>query len=501
MFSKVNLKNARFLDCICLIALSILVVLSSISGVYNNNLEYSLDHGLAFEGGYRILKGQIPYRDFYIPTGPVVYYIQALFNYIFGMNLIAIGMHTAIMAVILCSYFFCILRRDFNRLISFVLTYVLFFSFCGVIYYPFHNLAAFFFLLLNFLILIDREIINLKIVFLSIILCALSFFSKQDTGLLQSVFVGSYILLFSKNRFKHCFCFLLGLLVIVFSTMFFFNNTGNFFTHFNFCGPPFPSRINWFFTASGIQWILTNSQFYLIVLSVFLWRNKKYQSNKEFIFLLFGINFITLIVSVTSSVCEQTILESIPLSLYLIFTIFKDDIKNLSDISQFKTWFVCLLSVIYLLPIARAFFHLAKISVNSYAYSRISCGSYKGLALPSVYLLDLYKIQSILNKQKDFLNITTNHQFFYQDHNIDPPKPMPLWFDYRVSFFDKEVFRLVECIKEKRPKIILIDEELCVTIRELSLDSFMELGYKEIFSTELSGATGGDLIRVLELKN
>ena len=41
---------------------------------------------MIFDGGWRILQGQTPYRDFLIPFGPVVFYIQALFFWLFGVN-------------------------------------------------------------------------------------------------------------------------------------------------------------------------------------------------------------------------------------------------------------------------------------------------------------------------------------------------------------------------------------------------------------------------------
>ena len=40
---------------------------------------YLLDQSMIFDGGWRILQGQTPYKDFLIPFGPVTFYLQAFF--------------------------------------------------------------------------------------------------------------------------------------------------------------------------------------------------------------------------------------------------------------------------------------------------------------------------------------------------------------------------------------------------------------------------------------
>src|SRR3982750_635103 len=47
---------------------------------------FLLDQSMIFDGGWRILEGQTPYRDFLIPFGPITFYIQALFFRVFGVN-------------------------------------------------------------------------------------------------------------------------------------------------------------------------------------------------------------------------------------------------------------------------------------------------------------------------------------------------------------------------------------------------------------------------------
>jgi 4-amino-4-deoxy-L-arabinose transferase-like glycosyltransferase len=47
----------------------------------------SIDEGIYLEGGHRILQGQVPYRDFFAYTGPLVYWIQAALETAFGPDM------------------------------------------------------------------------------------------------------------------------------------------------------------------------------------------------------------------------------------------------------------------------------------------------------------------------------------------------------------------------------------------------------------------------------
>lgn len=43
------------------------------------------DHSIVIDGAWRILHGQVPYRDFSVPYGPLLFYLQALFFALCGM--------------------------------------------------------------------------------------------------------------------------------------------------------------------------------------------------------------------------------------------------------------------------------------------------------------------------------------------------------------------------------------------------------------------------------
>ena len=59
-----------------------------------------LDQSMIIDGGWRILQGQIPYKDFLIPFVPVTFYIQALFFRLFGVNWTATVLSACLLNVV-----------------------------------------------------------------------------------------------------------------------------------------------------------------------------------------------------------------------------------------------------------------------------------------------------------------------------------------------------------------------------------------------------------------
>ena len=47
---------------------------------------YLYDESTVFDGGWRIVQGQVMYRDFYAPYGPVVYWLQGQFFRVLGVS-------------------------------------------------------------------------------------------------------------------------------------------------------------------------------------------------------------------------------------------------------------------------------------------------------------------------------------------------------------------------------------------------------------------------------
>jgi len=56
----------------------------------------SLDEGIYLEGAHRVLRGEAPYRDFFAYTGPLIYWLQAALEAVFGANLRFLRLSTAV---------------------------------------------------------------------------------------------------------------------------------------------------------------------------------------------------------------------------------------------------------------------------------------------------------------------------------------------------------------------------------------------------------------------
>src|SRR5687767_6218484 len=55
------------------------------------------DQSTVFDGGWRILQGQVPYVDFYMPYGPVTFFIQSLFFRLTGVDFSSMVLSAAVL--------------------------------------------------------------------------------------------------------------------------------------------------------------------------------------------------------------------------------------------------------------------------------------------------------------------------------------------------------------------------------------------------------------------
>lgn len=67
---------------------------------------FPLDQSIVFDGAYRVLRGEIIYRDFVAPYGPIVFWWQALMFKLAGLNYYAYALGAAILNVMgtLCAF-------------------------------------------------------------------------------------------------------------------------------------------------------------------------------------------------------------------------------------------------------------------------------------------------------------------------------------------------------------------------------------------------------------
>ena len=187
-----------------------------------------MDNTVLYNGGYRILNGYIPFTDYWLVTGPLLDYLNALFFYLLGTSWQTFIIHSSIFNALLgvTSYFLFNelgLSKKFSTLYS-ILISLLFYPVVGT---PFVDHHSTFFMIMAFYSFIFS--INKKdyfyILFVPIFFC-FSFLSKQTPaayGLLTITILIVLTCFFDKERFKSIFynLFLGTIISFVFLVLFF----------------------------------------------------------------------------------------------------------------------------------------------------------------------------------------------------------------------------------------------------------------------------------------
>ena len=67
-----------------------------------------MDNTVLFNGGFRVLKGYVPFTDYWLVTGPLLDYMNALFFKLFGLSWSTFILHSSSVNVLItiASYFY-----------------------------------------------------------------------------------------------------------------------------------------------------------------------------------------------------------------------------------------------------------------------------------------------------------------------------------------------------------------------------------------------------------
>ena len=152
---------------------------------------YFRDYSITFEGAYRVSIGQIPFRDFYMPIGPVSFVIPAVFFKLFGSTwsvfLLSQQFENALMLLLLSVLLRKLEAQAIIRwasLITFTVCYLLLLS------HPWYNSTG-------VLILLAATICALQASLLAAMLAGvhagLAVLTKQDFGLITILIAGFLI--------------------------------------------------------------------------------------------------------------------------------------------------------------------------------------------------------------------------------------------------------------------------------------------------------------------
>ncbi len=438
------------------------------------------DYVIVFEGGYRVLHGQMPYRDFFIPTGPIIFYMQAFFECLFGVNLWASAMHAGGVAAILICNFYLVTVKKLGSFVSSVMSLLLYFSFTGYITYPWYNTTAYFFFLLNVLFLIpllDKEKLEAKVYLISAVLCVMTFFSKQDVGVLHFAGLFAFFSIhYTADLKKISFCFLGAAFLLAAGIALFFQFNGDFLYWFD----------HWQKKDSQVMEKLANGHFFLqwrlycvLALGVSQLLFKISKGVRKRLFMLAFLLGVPLVTKVTSGCSWQATLQGIPLVLYVVYEI----VESFGGLSiQLKSQRLGIkLSLILLACISSNPFYLVgryftgsfltrgSYEGNAWAegmkrkfdlegFAPIPNGSYKNCLIKKDLLPGLFKVEKAMSLfPESFFNMS-EYAFLNVDFKHIPIMKLPLWFDEGVSYSHADVPRIMAYVQDTKPRLIFLQD-------------------------------------------
>jgi len=149
---------------------------------------FPFDQSIVYDGAWRIIQGQIPYKDFIAPIGPVTFLYQADIFSIFGVNyasyLIGAAVMNAISAIIAFLIINILIKKNSYSLslAGALISAIFFYAQMGTTY---HDQTAIFFCMLSLFTLLYTESnvqMNKKFImlWLSGVFWVLAFLSKQN---------------------------------------------------------------------------------------------------------------------------------------------------------------------------------------------------------------------------------------------------------------------------------------------------------------------------------
>jgi len=420
-----------------------------------------MDNTVLYNGGYRVLNGYIPFSDYWLVTGPLLDYLNALFFLILGVSWKTFIIHSSFfnLLIALASYFLFFqlgLSKKFSLFYSLLIS-ILFYPVVGT---PFVDHHSTFFLILAFYIFIFaiKKEDYIYFVYIPFFFC-LSFLSKQTPAVYGLIAILPLIVLLcfldKNNSKKILLYFIYGLIISsIFLIIFFiFSNINidNFIKQYIL------------YAGSIGDYRISNYNFDILKLV------DKFKFINFFIFILF-IMLITLFYKKKAKNIDiLIILSSLFLVLVLIFHQFLTLNQNfiffaipyLCSITHIfynkvfsKNYFLIFFILICIFSVTkyhlrfnehRKFNELEKVDLSKSIDAKILSQDLSGLkwisyrypADPKKELKNLIKIKDILSNDKSKKAIFTDYQFLpsvLKTYDFSPNQ----WHHPTVSFPIKE---------------------------------------------------------------
>ena len=165
-----------------------------------------MDNFVLYNGGYRVLNGYVPFSDYWLVTGPLLDYLNALFFLIGGVSWKVYIIHSSLFnSLIALSTYFFLINLELNKNFSFfysILFSLLMYPVVGTPFVDHHS--TIFTILAYYLVIIGIKKNNKNhFLFVPFLIC-LAFLSKQTPaayGLIGLIFIFSIYIFLNKKDF------------------------------------------------------------------------------------------------------------------------------------------------------------------------------------------------------------------------------------------------------------------------------------------------------------
>lgn len=474
------------------ISISILIIVFSIISlcvIGSYGTKFFRDFQIIYDGGYRVYQDQIPNKDFSIPTGPIVFYFQGFVQKIFGPTPLSLAMHVAILSIILAIVFYFIIRKYYGEVFSIFLSVCLYYSYNGVVGNPWYNQMANFFLLLNLLIIIIclmNKKFPLWVYFVTPLLSVLSFYSKQDTGILQFMIFGFLIFYMDKKRnYKKNLSYVFTFIFLMLLTKLLFRLTG--IVNSSMVNQA-TDRLLLSLSLVSVNMLIYAFTFYITLFTIYLFFKEKQKDNKDILMIIILFNSIITILQVTSGLGIQTKIIGLPITLFL-FYLYLSNLKFKFNIKSKIIYFIMFMTILM------QFNDLNSMVLNHYfttpvgqfnnilkGDNKINEGCYKDkLFYTEKDVKTLDKIREIIKDNDNSFIVFGDFQFLYCDYNVMPPKGFPLWLHEGITISKSDIININKNIETNKPKVIV--SQIYSVSDEIKYDFYKQwliLGYEEV---------------------
>lgn len=446
------------------------------------------DFAWVWEGAYRLLIGQTPYKDFGMPVGPGILILPYVFFKLNGPSFYSLKLAAAVVSLIALLSFniylrFFQVRRSIrtSATLLFGLTYTTSSSL------PWYNQTAFAFelagitCLLGYLLPVNElrrsKLLRLLLLNMGGLFLALAITTKQDYGGIGWVFA---LILCSAEAYRQRNIYLLAqpfLVSLLFIVIIHLPHIGNdFFYWYNYGQPPHTSKLTldilkfrpalsrtqlaYFLVVAYLTWFLRNSQFVI----------NRCPHRLTFALLTLGLIVQSYITATTSSRTQDSATYFFAPTIAFILS----DISRFLRVRQtaYLNFFIIPLLVMFVY-IPSPFLFVRNLMNQSPLGMHETCAN-RTCIRPDLAGLNAFGSQYLpvetvkgINEARKFLNDSekecsvlnmTELTPLIKEWNFTPCTGFPLWYDYKVSLFSREVKKLVHDIKLHRFELVLYQD-------------------------------------------